>query len=150
MPAPRLKSLAAAVANQRLAQGTPAFFVVVPDLLDYLRATYGPESNVSYDKLFEAIRTAPLLVLDDLGAHSSTPWAQEKLYQLLNFRYNAKLPTVITTNLGWDDVDARLRARMSDERLANIHELKVPPYRFEDGRPSRPSRGHRQPRTGRE
>jgi DNA replication protein DnaC len=142
--------LAAAVSNQRLAEGSPAFFVVVPDLLDYLRATYGPDSHVSYDKLFEAIRTAPLLVLDDLGAHSSTPWAQEKLYQLLNFRYNAKLPTVITTNLGWDEIDGRLRARMSDERLANIHELKVPPYRFDDGRPSRPQRGQRAPRNGRE
>ena len=42
------------------------------------------------------IRTASLLILDDLGAHSSTPWAQEKLFQIFNHRYNARLPTVIT------------------------------------------------------
>ena len=38
-----------------------------------------------------------LLVLDDLGTESASPWAQEKLYQLFNYRYNARLPTVITT-----------------------------------------------------
>ena len=39
--------LAAAIANQRIAQGQPALFVVVPDLLDHLRATYHPNSRVS-------------------------------------------------------------------------------------------------------
>jgi DNA replication protein DnaC len=136
--------LAASIANQRLADGHPAYFVVVPDFLDYLRATYGPESNVSYDKLFEAIRTAPLLVLDDLGAQSSTPWAQEKLYQLLNYRYNAKLPTVITTNSSWDEIDARLRSRMLDQRLSSALDIKAPPYRQEDRRSGQP-RAPRQP-----
>ena len=32
----------------------------------------------------EAIRETPLLILDDLGAHNSTPWAQEKLFQIIN------------------------------------------------------------------
>jgi DNA replication protein DnaC len=130
--------LAASVANQRLADGHPAYFVVVPDFLDYLRATYGPDSNVSYDKLFDAIRTAPLLVLDDLGAQSSTPWAQEKLYQLLNYRYNAKLPTVITTNSTWDEIDARLRSRMLDQRLSSALDIKAPPYRQEERRSGQP------------
>src|SRR5581483_5317473 len=129
--------LAASIANHRLGEGHPAYFIVVPDFLDYLRATYGPDSSVSYDKLFEAIRTAPLLVLDDLGAHSSTPWAQEKLYQLLNYRYNAKLPTVITTNLGWDEIDSRLRSRMLEHGSDAVLELKVPPYRQDERRSGR-------------
>src|SRR4030095_15498706 len=97
--------LAAAIANDRRTAGSTAYFVTVPDLLDYLRSAYAPDSKVSYDKVFEAVRTAPLLVLDDLGAHSSTPWAQEKLFQLLNFRYNAALPTVITSNLSDEALD---------------------------------------------
>ena len=64
-------------------------FVVVPDLLDHLRATFSPTSTVSYDRRFEEIRTTPLLVLDDLGTQAMTPWAREKLYQLFNHRYNA-------------------------------------------------------------
>ena len=132
--------LAASIANHRRASGQSAYFVVVPDFLDYLRATYGPDSTVSYDKLFEAIRTAPLLVLDDLGAHFSTPWAQEKLYQLLNFRYNDKLPTVVTTNLSWDQIEPRLRSRMLDERLGVAIEIKAPPFRLASGSAPRPRR----------
>ncbi|MBV9358548.1 MAG: ATP-binding protein, partial [Chloroflexi bacterium] len=55
-----------------------------------------------YDRGFDAVRNAPVLILDDYGAHSSTPWAEEKLFQLLNYRFNDRLPTVITTNLPLD------------------------------------------------
>ncbi|MCH7580496.1 MAG: ATP-binding protein, partial [Chloroflexi bacterium] len=87
--------IAAAITNRCLELGTPALFVVVPDLLDHLRAAYRPDAEVSYDQLFEQVRTAPVLVLDDLGTQSATPWAEEKLFQLINHRYNARLPTVV-------------------------------------------------------
>jgi DNA replication protein DnaC len=126
--------LAVAIANERVGAGEPAYFVTAPDLLDHLRAAYGPESKVSYDKVFEAVRSTPLLILDDLGAQSSTPWAQEKLFQLLNYRYNAKLPTVITTNLLLEDLDPRICSRMLDQRLSTVWTLEIPPYRLEQPR----------------
>ena len=120
--------LAAAIANERMAQGHPALFVVVPDLLDYLRAAFSPSSTVSMDRRFEEVRNAPLLVLDDLGTQSSTPWAQEKLFQLLNHRYNARLPTVITTSLSLEEIDARLRARILDAGRVTLFAIVVPSY----------------------
>ncbi len=120
--------LAAAVANERVARGLPALFVVVPDLLDHLRATFSPASTASLDRRFEEVRSAPLLVLDDLGTQSATPWAQEKLYQLLNHRYNARLPTVITTSLTLEEIDPRLRARILDARRVTIFSILVPSY----------------------
>src|SRR5664280_1545752 len=77
----------------------------------HLRATFSPSSNTSYDRRFDEIRTAPLLILDDLGTQSMTPWVREKLYQLFNYRYNAELPTVITTADTLDEMDARIRSR---------------------------------------
>src|SRR5690606_34958531 len=121
--------LAAAIANARLAQGEPAIFMIVPDLLDHLRATFNPQSQVSYDSLFEQLRSAPLLILDDLGTQSSTPWAQEKLFQLLNHRYNAQLPTVITTNQRIDDLDPRLRSRLLDPSLVKHFPILAPDFR---------------------
>ena len=79
--------LAAAIANYRAGVGREPLFVVVPDLLDHLRSTFGPNSTVTYDELFEEVRSAPMLILDDLGTQSATPWAREKLYQILNHRY---------------------------------------------------------------
>jgi len=123
--------LAAAIANARLELDQPVIFAIVPDLLDHLRATFGPEAETSYDEMFDQLRNAPLLILDDLGAHSGTPWAQEKLFQLLNHRYNAQLPTVITTNYRLEDLDPRLRSRLQDQELVVHCAILAPDFRPE-------------------
>ncbi|MFN8535568.1 MAG: ATP-binding protein [Dehalococcoidia bacterium] len=132
--------LAAAIANARIAAGKPVYFAVVPDLLDHLRSTFAPDSPVRYDGLFETVRTAPLLILDDLGAHSSSPWAEEKLYQLVNYRYNAKLPTVFTTNSRPEELEPRLSSRLVDKKLAHHVGLDpIPDYRADSPEERRPA-----------
>jgi DNA replication protein DnaC len=121
--------LAAAIAHHQLGKRNPALFVVVPDLLDHLRATFNPQSPISYDKLFDQVRRTPLLVLDDLGTESATAWAKEKLYQLFNHRYNARLPTVITTSREIDDLDPRLRSRLLDPARCQVWLIKAPAFR---------------------
>lgn len=120
--------LAAAIANFRTDLGDPPLFVVVPDLLDHLRATFNPTSTISLDRRFEKVRTASLLILDDLGTQSSSPWVKEKLYQLFNYRYNAELPTVITSAESLAEMDPRLRSRMLDKRLCQIFAITAPSY----------------------
>ncbi len=121
--------LAAAIANQLASLGDPPLFVMVPDLLDHLRAAFGPNSSVSYDRRFDEVRVAPVLVLDDLGSQSATAWAKEKLYQLLNYRYNRELPTVITVAVDTlRDVDVRIYTRMKDERICRIITITAPAY----------------------
>ncbi|MBI4328917.1 MAG: ATP-binding protein [Chloroflexi bacterium] len=123
--------LAAAIANERVGQGHPVLFVIVPDLLDHLRFAFSPESHLTYDELFEKVRTSPLLILDDLGAQSATPWAQEKLFQIINYRYNARLPTVITTALSLDDIETRIGSRLADRRLSVVQVIGAPDYRVD-------------------
>jgi DNA replication protein DnaC len=121
--------LAAAIANYRLAQGKPVFFVVVPDLLDHLRSTFSPDSKISYDEFSEKLKETPLLILDDFGEQSATPWAQEKLYQLINYRYNARLPMVVTTCLSLDEIETRISSRMVDPRISLVFNITAPDYR---------------------
>ncbi len=127
--------LAAAIVNYRYEMGQPALFVVVPDLLDHLRSTFSPESKVSYDQLFESVKSAPLLVLDDFGEQSTNPWVKEKLYQLINYRYNSRLPTVITTRLSLDEimdkVDPSLSSRMADRNISVTFNVIAPDFRTE-------------------
>ena len=120
--------LAAAIANYQAELGNAPLFVMVPDLLDHLRATFNPNSPVSYDRRFDEIRTTPLLILDDLGTQSMTPWVREKLYQLFNHRYHAELSTVITTTDSLEEMDARIRSRMLDSRLCKIYAITAPAY----------------------
>ncbi len=121
--------LAVAIANRRLELGEPVLFITVPDLLDHLRATFGPSSEVAFDQRFEQLRSAPLLILDDLGAESQTPWALEKLYQLFGYRHAMKLPTVVTTNREPESFDARIRSRLTDQSLTKSAQLNIPDRR---------------------
>jgi len=121
--------LAAAIANYRLQAGEPVKFVVVPDFLDHLRSTFNPESKVSYDELFEEVKSTPLLILDDFGEQSTTPWAQEKLYQVINYRYNARLATVITTCCSLDEIENRISSRLADPRVGVVFNIIAPDYR---------------------
>ena len=107
-------------------------FVMVPDLLDHLRSTFNPNSNLSFDLMFNQVRTAQLLILDDLGTNSATPWAKEKLYQIFNYRYITSLPTVITTSMEIKEIDERIRSRMADKRVCRIFAITAPSYRSSD------------------
>ena len=89
-------ALAAAIANRVIERGMAVLFMVIPDLLDYLRHSYGNSTEESYDYIHQQVRDAPLLVLDGLGLQAATVWAQEKLFQVLNHRYNVGIPTVLT------------------------------------------------------
>ena len=104
--------LAVAVANRCIELGQTTFFIVVADLLDHLRGAYSPDNPVSYDELFDQVRNVPVLILDDLGSHSTTPWAQEKLFQVINHRFNLELPTVITVRGPLQRLDESLRTRI--------------------------------------
>jgi DNA replication protein DnaC len=121
--------LAASIANYLQSKGKPVIFLVVPDLLDYLRSAYNPESKVSYDELFESVKTAPILILDDFGEQSTTPWAQEKLYQLINYRYNSRLATVITTCFSLDEIESRIGSRLVDPSISLVFNIIAPDYR---------------------
>ncbi len=121
--------LAAAIANSRYDLGQEVLFSNVPELLDHLRATFSPNSTVSLDRRFESIRTVSLLILDDLGTQSMSPWVREKLYQLFNYRYVTELPTVVTTGEFKDEMDARIRSRLEDTRISMICAITAPPYR---------------------
>ena len=141
--------LAVAVAGESLRRQRPVFYAFVPSLLDHLRATFSPDSPVAYDELFEQIKTVPLLVLDDLGAETSTPWAEEKLYQIVVFRHESRLPTVITTSFGIDQLEGtkpRIASRLIDN-IVNWVPILAPNYR-DQGRGSGPSQPS-QPRPAR-
>jgi DNA replication protein DnaC len=67
--------------------------------------------------------------LDDFGEHSATPWAQEKLYQVLNHRYNARLATVITTSTSLDEIEPRISSRLVDPKVGMVINITAPDYR---------------------
>lgn len=120
--------LAAAIANACVQRGVPTLFITVPDLLDSLRFAYN-DPETTFEARFEKIRNADLLVMDDFGTQNATSWAQEKLFQIINYRYINKLPTVITTNLILDEIESRIRSRLQDVEFVKYVRITAPDYR---------------------
>jgi DNA replication protein DnaC len=120
--------LAAAIANAAVQRGVPTLFITVPDLLDSLRFAFS-DPETTFEARFEEIRNADLLVMDDFGTQNATAWAQEKLFQIINYRYINKLPTVITTNLIFDEIESRIRSRLQDSDYVQHIRILAPDFR---------------------
>lgn len=108
--------LASCIANELLAQGAGVLFVSVPDLLDEIRDTFH-NGNTSEMTLLSRIRCAPVLVMDDLGAHAYTDWVAGRIYHVINYRASHYLPTVITSNLSVSDLQSYIDERTSSRIL---------------------------------
>ena len=84
----------------------------------------------------------PLLIFDDLGAETSTAWAEEKLYQIVVHRHEARLPTVITSAFSIDELEEakpRIGSRLMDMNVVNWQPITAPNYR-DQRRARRPNR----------
>lgn len=91
--------LAAAIANQ-LMHGDPPTAVIcmtMIDLLERIRRTFG-KGDVDEADVLTIYKTVPLLIIDDMGKEPATEWAVSTVYNIINGRYEAYLPTIITTN----------------------------------------------------
>ncbi len=121
--------LAAAIANVCLERDSLVIFSTVPELLDHLRTAFAPTNEMPYHELFDRIREAYLLVLDDLGVEHSTAWATEKLFQIINYRYEYRMPTIVTTNTDLKSLDIRIQSRLTDLGLVRRCHMKAQDYR---------------------
>ena len=113
--------------------GGQVILTQVSNLLDYLKATFSPNSDVSFDRRSYEIRTTPLLIVDDLKeGGTSSVWAEDKLHQILSFRYYNDLPTVITSTMDPDSfakIYPSLWNRILDTTKSEVSLIDMPPYR---------------------
>ena len=84
-----------------------------------LFASLRPREGVDTEAEFRKIATAPLLLIDDLGAAKVTEWTEEILYRLINDRYEAILPGLFTSNVPVDE----LRAALGDRVASRLTEM---------------------------
>jgi len=101
--------LAAAIANSLLERGDAPLFLNVVHFLSRLRNLLREEES-EVPEMERALR-ADLLILDDLGAEKPTEWALEKIYQLVNLRYESLRPVIATTNLDLNSLERLLGER---------------------------------------
>ena len=126
--------LAVAIAREQLLKGNPVMFASVPELMDRLRHAFEPDSSVSYMRLLEDVKNAPILILDDLGRERHSDWAQEMVFQILVHRDNLRLPTVITSKNDFSQGTGAISSRVMDPAIGSVIPLQAPDYRTRGGR----------------
>lgn len=88
-------------------------YMTVPYLLERLR---GP-SALDMSAVLRAMIQADVVVWDDLGAEKATEWALDRLYLLVDARYEAEKPLLATSNWGPSALEERLGARIVSRLL---------------------------------
>lgn len=104
--------LACAIFNNYLGQGKLKF-IVVDELIRRIKEAFGGGREFELSKYMEA----ELIVLDDLGAEKMTEFVEGEIYNIINYRYNKKLPTIITSNINWNDLPEKYE--MNGKRIAS-------------------------------
>jgi DNA replication protein DnaC len=85
--------------------GVRAKYYDTRGLLTQIRSTYNSLTKTAEMDIIRPVMDAELLILDDLGAERLTDWVEETMNVIVNSRYNAKLPTIFTSN--YEDVPDR-------------------------------------------
>jgi len=126
--------LAIAICRRWLKSGKPAKYAYVPLLFEELRRGFREEGDRSYEARFDRFLNVPLLVLDDLGTEYRTPWVQEKLDIIVDYRLVQGLPLVVATNTPMDDLPFRLASRLGRLPTSRVVFIEAPEFEQEGKR----------------
>jgi DNA replication protein DnaC len=114
--------LAVAALKELIRRGHQGLFCDYRELLKEIQASYNPASQSTEMGILEPVRTAEVLVLDDLGATKPSDWVRDIVGIVLNARYNEKRTTIITTNFADNPSSEGEPARLPNGKL-------IPPTR---------------------
>ncbi len=100
--------LMACMCNELTSQLRQCLFTNFFEISKSIRATFNSR-NETEEKLINNISEVDFLFLDDLGTEqlrkgNEDTWLQEKIYDIINKRYNAKKPTVFTSNYKFSEL----------------------------------------------
>lgn len=115
--------LISAMFNELAKKGVKSVTVYYPEFLRELKGRFGED----YNEVFNKVRKAPLLLLDDIGAETVTNWNRDEILgSLLQYRMQEGLPTFFTSNntikeleehLIGSDSEGRVKSRRIIERI---------------------------------
>lgn len=118
--------LASCIANELIKNNIPVVFGTLIQLLGYIKETYR-NTNISDTEYINLYSNVDLLIIDDLGKEKPTEWVLEKLFLIVNNRYNNYLPIVITTNYNRKELRERLCVNKNysivDSIISRLYEM---------------------------
>jgi DNA replication protein DnaC len=117
--------LVCAMAKYILEQGVEVLFYNTGDFVEKLREEF--ENGIKYDEEYlglfrETMNFKGILIFDDLGAEKISDWVRERLYLIINKKYEDMVPMIFTSNCDLEILSARLGDRVTS-RIREVSEI---------------------------
>lgn len=97
--------LIASVFNELAKYNVKSAILFWPEFLRTLKSSFGSD----FEEKMMKIKKAKLLLIDDIGAESTTTWGRDEiLCPILQYRMNENLPTFFTSNLSLEELEVHL------------------------------------------
>lgn len=119
--------LASTISNELTERGHRNKYVSSNAILSEIQKSWD-EKNISEEQVMRPYLESQLLIIDDLGARSKKDWIDERMFWLIDTRYQNNMPTIFTSNYDIEELplDSRVRDRLGDvDRFVNIKMPRV-------------------------
>jgi DNA replication protein DnaC len=111
---------AACIANALIDKGYPCMMTNFARIANTVQGMFDGRQDY-----YDSFNRFPLLVIDDLSAERKTEYMQEIVFNVIDSRYRAGLPIIITSNLSADEI--KNPADISYQRIfSRLLEMCVP------------------------
>lgn len=130
--------LMACIANDLLAKGYATLFTSMGEISKAIRSTYNNQSNETEENFIRRLTSVDFLFLDDFGTERLSKegqdlWLQEKVFDIVNSRYNNRKPMLFTSNYSLSQmISERGLSEKTADRIGQkcaVLELKGEGYR---------------------
>jgi len=106
--------LLAALFNELAKKGKKSAIVYYPEFLRRLKESFSDD----YCSTFNKVKKAPILLLDDIGAETTTNWNRDEILgTILQYRMQENLPTFFTSNLSIKELEEHLASNDSEGKI---------------------------------
>lgn len=107
--------LTACICNELLWRGFRCVYTNLANMLQEIQSGYNG-GGMGESELLRRLQSYDFAFIDDLGKEfigreynaSSSKWAESKLFEIINARYNAQRPTIFTSNYSIGELDDKL------------------------------------------
>ena len=123
--------LAVAILKELILAGHMGLFYNIISLLDDMRASYNSSDESEQWELIDRVRDTRILILDDLGAEKTSGWVSDRLYAIINYRYENNNTTIVTSNKSESELKEQVGIRIYS-RLVEM--CRVIPFAGKDYR----------------
>ncbi len=118
--------IAVAILKEVIGKGYRGLYWNVPELFLELRRLMSNSEDLTEADIFDEAAAADLVVLDDLGAEKTSEYVMDRLYVLINGRYQDDTPTIITTNRTPEELRQQLGPRIASRICEMCVTLEFP------------------------